>query len=327
VALRGVRGAEPGPLPREAMLHVGSAAVTVHARPLGPGFARLRPDRSLPLRIGDRAVLRDPGRRAVVAGVVVLDVLPPALRRRGAAARRADELAEPDVGSAAGELRRRGVVRAADLAAMGVSRGEIDGVPAARADGWLVAPSRAREAVSALAAAVHDHDAADPLDPGIPIEAARRAADLPVPGLVAAVLGTVSEAGAPVLRDGRVRLARAHGLPERVRAALDAVRSDLAANPFRAPEAARLAELGLGTREVAALVRAGELLAIADGVVLLPDAPDRAADVLRGVGPAFTLSEARQALCTTRRVAVPLLEHLARTGRTVRADELTHRLR
>jgi selenocysteine-specific elongation factor len=85
--------------------------------------------------------------------------------------------------------------------------------------------------------------------------------------------------------------------------------------------------LGLGTRELAALVRAGELIAIADGVVLLPDAPDRAVELLRGLGPAFTLSEARQALGTTRRVAVPLLEHLARTGRTVRADDRTHRLR
>lgn len=138
VALRGVRGAELEPLPREVMLHVGSAAVTVHVRPLGAGFARLRPERPLPLRIGDRAVLRDPGRRAVVAGVVVLDVLPPALRRRGAAARRAVELAEPGVGTASGELGRRGAVRAVDLEAMGVPRAETDAVaPAVRADGWL----------------------------------------------------------------------------------------------------------------------------------------------------------------------------------------------
>jgi selenocysteine-specific elongation factor len=327
VALRGVRGAEPGQLPREVMLHVGSAAVAVHVRPLGSGFARLRPERPLPMRIWDKAVLRDPGRRAVVAGVVVLDVLPPALRRRGAAARRAVELAEPDVGTAAGELRRRGLVRAADLVAMGVAGAEIDEVSAVRAEGWLVAPSRAREAASALAAAVEDHDIAEPLDPGLPIEAARRAADLPAPGLVTAVLATVSGAGTPQLRDGRVRLGRTPGLPERVRAALEVVRADLAANPFRAPDSRRLTELGLGKRELAALVRAGELLAIADGVVLLPDAPDRAVDLLRGVGPTFTLSQARQALGTTRRVAVPLLEHLARTGRTIRTDDVTHRLR
>jgi selenocysteine-specific elongation factor len=108
---------------------------------------------------------------------------------------------------------------------------------------------------------------------------------------------------------------------------MEKLRADLVTHPFRAPDAERLAELGLGPRELAALVRAGELIAVAEGVVLLPEAPDRAVDLLRRVGPEFTLSEARQALGTTRRVAVPLLEHLARTGRTVRADELTHRLR
>jgi selenocysteine-specific elongation factor len=108
---------------------------------------------------------------------------------------------------------------------------------------------------------------------------------------------------------------------------MEELRADLTAHPFRAPEADRLAALGLGPRELAALVRAGELIAIADGVVLPPDAADRAVDVLRGVGPAFTLSEARQALGTTRRVVVPLLEHLGRTGRTVRVDDRTHRLR
>jgi selenocysteine-specific elongation factor len=331
VALRGVRGAEPGPLPREVMLHVGSAAIAVHVRPLGPGFVRLRPERPLPLRIGDRAVLRDPGRRAVVAGVTVLDVRPPALRRRGAAARRAVELAEPGVGTAAGELRRRGMARAADLVAMGVPRAEVDALaPAVRAEGWLVSPARAAEAVSAVADGVRAHDAAEPLDPGLMVEAARRAANLPTPGLVAAVLAAVppgERASAPELREGRVHLGRERGLPERVYAALEALREDLTADPFRAPEADRLTELGLGTRELAALVRAGELIAIADGVVLLPDAPDRAVELLRGLGPTFTLSEARKALGTTRRVAVPLLEHLARTGRTVRADELTHRLR
>ncbi|WP_343943848.1 SelB C-terminal domain-containing protein, partial [Pseudonocardia zijingensis] len=92
-------------------------------------------------------------------------------------------------------------------------------------------------------------------------------------------------------------------------------------------EAARLAEPALGARELAARVRAGELVAVADGVVLLPDAPERAVELLRGAGDSFTLSEARQVLGTTRRVAVPLLEHLARTGRTVRVDDRAHRLR
>ena len=52
-----------------------------------------------------------------------------------------------------------------------------------------------------------------------------------------------------------------------------------------------------------------------------PDAPRRALEVLAGLPQPFTLSEARRALNTTRRVAVPLLELLDRTGRTRRLPD------
>ena len=61
-------------------------------------------------------------------------------------------------------------------------------------------------------------------------------------------------------------------------------------------------------------------------MVLLPGADDRAVEVLATLGPEFTLSAARQALGTRRRVAVPLLELLARTGRTERTADGGHRL-
>jgi selenocysteine-specific elongation factor len=57
---------------------------------------------------------------------------------------------------------------------------------------------------------------------------------------------------------------------------------------------------------------------IADGIVLPPASVERAGEVLRGIPQPFTLSAARQALDTTRRVAVPLLELLDRRGVTVR---------
>jgi selenocysteine-specific elongation factor len=194
----------------------------------------------------------------------------------------------------------------------------------------LVDPARALALAVDLAAAVAAHDAADPLDPGLPTEAARRAVGLPEARLVDPVLRHAEQAGRPsglVLRDGRVTRSAAAGLPAAVRAALDAVAADLARAPFAAPEAQRLAELGLGPRQVASLVKAGELLRLADGVVLLPGADARAVEVLAGLGPEFTLSAAREALGTSRRVAVPLLEHLARTGRTVRTEDGGHRLR
>ncbi|MCW2679247.1 MAG: translation elongation factor, partial [Frankiales bacterium] len=50
------------------------------------------------------------------------------------------------------------------------------------------------------------------------------------------------------------------------------------------------------------------------------DGPARAMRVLAALPQPFTLSAARQALGTTRRVAVPLLEHLDGRGWTRRLD-------
>jgi selenocysteine-specific elongation factor len=216
---------------------------------------------------------------------------------------------------------------------MGVPPADLDalahaGTPAAA--GWLLDPDRALALSARLAGAVAAHDATDPLDPGLPTEAARRVAELPEPRLVEAVLRFGGERDGPAaglaLRNGRVVRSAAAGLPAPVRAAMDALRADLGRDPFAAPEAARLAELGLGARQLASLVKARELLRIADGVVLLPGADDRAVELLAGLGEEFTLSAARQALGTSRRVAVPLLEHLARTGRTARTPDGNHRL-
>ncbi|MDA0646754.1 SelB C-terminal domain-containing protein, partial [Nonomuraea ferruginea] len=89
--------------------------------------------------------------------------------------------------------------------------------------------------------------------------------------------------------------------------------------------AGRLAELGLGPKELAAAVRAGSLLRVGEGIVLLPGADGRAAEVLSRLPQPFTVSQARRALGTTRRVAVPLLEHLDRAGLTERLDEVRRR--
>ena len=136
----------------------------------------------------------------------------------------------------------------------------------------------------------------------MPAEALRRRLDLPSLELV------------PALVD---RLGRAtEALPEAVERGLRVVRRQLADAPFRAPEADQLQALGLGRRELAAAVRAGRLVQLADGVVLGPNVLDAAVEVLAQLPGSFTVSEARRALDTTRRVAVPLLEELDRTGRT-----------
>ncbi|MFB9570146.1 SelB C-terminal domain-containing protein, partial [Saccharopolyspora hordei] len=61
-------------------------------------------------------------------------------------------------------------------------------------------------------------------------------------------------------------------------------------------------------------------------LVLLPGAEQAALDRLATLPEPFTLSQARRALGTSRRVAVPLLELLAREGRTERLADGTHRV-
>jgi selenocysteine-specific elongation factor len=106
----------------------------------------------------------------------------------------------------------------------------------------------------------------------------------------------------------------------RAEAAVGELEARLRAEPFHAPEADDLSALQLGARELAAAERAGRVLRLRDGVVLLPTAPALAMRELARLDQPFTTSQARQALGTTRRVAIPLLEHLDSRGWTRRLD-------
>ncbi|WP_369133547.1 selenocysteine-specific translation elongation factor [Modestobacter sp. I12A-02662] len=305
-------------LPAELVVHVGSATVAARVRPLGGAALRLRLAAPLPLRVADRLLLRDPGARRV-HGADVRDVDPPELRRRGAARTRGRELAEqpPGEAGARAELARRRFVRRADWVAMGWPV-PVD-VPAVGP--WLVAPGVLTEVARRVPGVVAAHRAAHPLEPGPPAEVVRRELDLPGPELLAVVVRPPL-----ALRDGRV-VAAAAGLPPAVQRAVDGIRTRLADAPFAAPAAGDLVAAGLGARELAAAVREEQLVRIADGVYLAPGVAEEARRRLAGLPQPFTLSQARQAWETSRRVAVPLAEWLDARGVTVRLPDNTRRLR
>jgi selenocysteine-specific elongation factor len=319
-------------LPPEITLHIGSARTQARIRPLGtPAVTRLMLRDPLPLHVGDRVLLRDPGSAALmILGATVLDVDPPALARRGAATAAGRELASwPDPPSAADLLRRHGLLRAAALAAMGVPAGMVP-----VAGDWLADPDRWAALRRRLAEVVAAHAKRDPLAIGMPPEAARAALGLPDRALVEALAhgqipledGYLRPAGPPADRDP-VTGDRAASLPPRIAAAVRAVLADLADAPFLAPDAGRLRELGLDPRAIAAAARAGLLLRVAEQVVLAPGAQVQATQILAGLPQPFTTAEARQALGTTRRVAIPLLEYLDRSGITQRLPDDRRRLR
>lgn len=367
-----LHGCVAADLPGELTVHIGSGSWTARVRPLGEQFVRLRTPEPLPLQAGDRFILRDPGRRAVLAGATVLDVDPPELQRRGAAARRAGALAEvasSDVldpatssagaGSSGGqgslgsqsslgpqsslgsegsqrsqsplgptrvdvarEVERRGAMRPRDLAVLGVRPQDLlADVPGVRHVGeWLVAESAWQQWRSELLMAVDRRIQDVPMDPWLRLEEARRIAGMPD---VATVTPVARDAGLEV---GQGKVSRPGVRPSlgAAEAGLQALEQQLAANPFAAPERGQLDLWGLGARELAAAEAAGRLVRLVDDIVLLPRGPALAMRELSALEQPFTTSAARQALGTTRRVVIPLLEHLDARGWTRRVDP-THR--
>lgn len=320
-------GAPSADLPGQLLVNLGAEQVTGAPRPLGPDTVRLRLSQPLPLRLGDRLLLRDPGRHLVLGSAVVLDASPQPLRRRGDARRRGLLLqAVADRPDAVSELRRRGLATPASLRAAGFARHEVDQLLALRCGAWLLDPAHASELGKRLRRSVTAHLRANPLEPGLPLERARQELGLPDVRLVQTVVrdGATAEAGsALVVVDGRVTLAvgDAHRLPDDVAAAVEALRTDLVESPFVAPDAARLAALRLDRRSLAAAVRTGHLARVADGVYLLPDWLERARETLGALAEPFSVSDARTALGTSRRVAVPLLERLDAEGVTRRLPD------
>jgi selenocysteine-specific elongation factor len=346
-------------LPRTVTLHVGAARTPARVRPLGGLIARLTLRESLPLHVGDRVLLRDPGASRAplrgtpaprpagpvpgpplpgpplsglpvpgehwpsIVGAVVLDVAPPPLRRRGAGASAAAELGSwPDPPTAAELLRRHGLLRASVLLAMGVSEH-----PEPVSGEWLADPGHWADLAGRLGEAVTAHVAREPLAPGLPLEAARAALSLPDRRLVDVLVRPPLR-----VREGMVQVSTPAegtdppGLPPTVAAAVQVLLADLATAPFASPDADRLRHLGLDLRAIAAAERAGLLLRVSDQIVLAPGADAVAGRVLADLPQPFTAAEARQALKTTRRVAIPLLEFLDRAGVTLRLPDDRRRL-
>ncbi len=314
---------EAGQLARTVTLHIGSARVIARVRPLSQGLARLSLADPLPLHVGDRILLRDPGSRRnesfpAVAGGVVLDVAPPPLTRRGAAAAAARMLATwPDQPAAAHLLARHGIMRASTLLAMGIADH-----PQPVTGEWLADPERWRACSHHLGEVLASHAAAEPLAAGMPIDAARAALDLPDRRLVLALAKPPFRVSCGALHIATPAGTEAGpGLPEPVLAAVRVLRADLQTAPFLSPDADRLRKLGLDARSIAAAVRAGELMRISDQVVLAPGADKAATAMLAKLDQPFTAAQARQALETTRRTAIPLLEYLDAAGVTERLPD------
>ena len=312
-------------------LHVGSAAVPVRVRPLG---ADARPahaaPRRCPLRTGDRVLLRDPGRagrrrrrrwcstptRRRCAGGAPRRAARPTLRGRRPAGPTCVDRGTPS--------RRRPADRPAPRSACRPAP-TVRGGPWRR--DWLVAPAHAWQAGRPRSpTAVDAHAPTHPLEPPAcrsrPPGGRRRCPTAAGRGARPRRRARASPAGRLRRPGAAPRLGPAEAAVARAGAA------GCARHPFAraggdraralAPRAARAGRRRAGRTAAAAGRRR------------------RAAARRRrrwrcGCWPRlpqpFTLSEARQALGTTRRVAVPLLEHLDRRGWTRAAGRVLREVR
>jgi selenocysteine-specific elongation factor len=254
----------------------------------------------------------------VLGGVGVLDPDPPQLLRRGDSAQRRVVLAAmSSEGDVLTKVASRGAVDADDLRRIGLLG--PDAAPPSEVrelNGWWVhLPTY--DAWRRQLRSLVEHDAQrDQLTPGVSQGAVRDALG---PAAAHFIDQLVADAGLQQ-HNGYVRLPQARTDLGRAEAGVAKLEARLLATPFLAPKADELAALGLGSRELAAAERVRRVLRLQGGVVLLPSAPTLAVQALAQLPQPFTTSQARQALSTSRRVAIPLLEYLDGRGWTRRID-------
>ena len=315
-------------------LHAGAAERDARIRlydvkqvPGGGAFLRITLSEPLVLDVGDRFVLRESGRRRTIAGGVVLDTAPP--RRAGPsptprleARARASRTELPAL-----LVAERRAVRIDDVRSItGLAPEDVDG--ASRLGGWWVARGTfdgIGEAITARLAAFH---AEEPAAAGRDVATVRRslAEAFAASGaprdleLADAAIDRFETEGTLVREGAAVRLAshRAGGGDE-IAALVDVVRS---AEPTP-PTIAALRASGVTAGVLDAAVRSGALVRISPELVLSRELVERAGAIVREAGSdGITVSALRERLGTSRKYAVPLAEHLDRTGVTRRSGDL-----
>ncbi|MFN2475145.1 MAG: selenocysteine-specific translation elongation factor [Chthoniobacterales bacterium] len=124
------------------------------------------------------------------------------------------------------------------------------------------------------------------------------------------------------VRNAIKRAAHQPSLPPQLHAAGERIRTLLAQHPLEPPSRAELAPNAAAQQALRFLCESGEVVAVSEDVLLAATAFAQAKSAivqhLRRNPAGATLSELRQAVGSTRRVMVPLLERLDRDGLTIR---------
>ena len=290
-------------------IHLGSAVEQVEIVGLDNDIAVLKLARSLPMAVGDRFILRDTGRKLVVAGGRILDPSP----NRTSLALNSSRTIHPDADVneiATRLLEIRGLESASRLARQ-TAGGQADGVPT---DDWVASHVNARRLTDEARHLVERSHGENPLRPGLPM--ATLAGHLDIPQEIAEVLvdrsPELTRIGPDVSISGRqIEVSQEDEAKwKRARSALDA--------ELTVPV---IEELDIDPELLHLKIRTGELVRVSEDLVFLPSQIDQLVEVVRSLPDGFTVADFRDAAGLSRKYAVPILEWTDREGVTVRRGD------
>jgi selenocysteine-specific elongation factor len=338
-------------------VHYGSGNVPAHVA-LGSGkqlpvggreVAQLRLEAPVYLYAGDHLTVRDWSEQQTLAGAVVID--PDATRRafrhpdrqqwlervarsidtpsafvaaytardtvvRHTRAFVKSHFSRQDIAGAIEQLTRQGTVVALSTVARGA---KVEGDLLVDAATWAAALLRAAQLVD-------DVHREHPERQGLSLTDLRNSItnEFPVNQVFDSLIAAMCEHGFARSGSSIQRASHRAQLPDPLRAAGETLRQALAARPLEPPSRKELTPDAASQRALKFLIESGEVLEITNELVLSTEAVAEATAQVKAFvvqhGPA-TVSELRQALGSSRRVVVPLLEYFDRTFVTVRRGD------
>ena len=325
-------------------LHCGTASHEARVylagqRELLPGAAAIAEFRArTPVCVfaGDRFLVRDWSRRHTLAGGLVLE--PHARARawrhpawRHALQQRADHPEDAGIWVAGllerdGWLNRAGLLEASHFSADTIAAA-VEALPLTKACGtWLLSSGRWRQLLETAGAAVAKYHEQHPADPGLKLQTLRNILEPQLPDAVLAEHVISGLCGAGFVREQdhlRAATFRPETSPAQ-RAAMDAIRQALAADPLSPPGLGTIAATPAEREALQLLVAAGEVTRLNAETALLTTAVrelrQRIILHLRRFGR-DTVAGLRDAVGSSRRILVPFCELLDRENVTRRSGD------
>ena len=337
-----------------AHLHIGTSQVEarivlLEADRLAPGSAALVQvvtDRPLPVRFGDRFVLRDAGAERTIGGGRVIDPRAPQRKRRTPERRQLLAALRLDDPIDALEKLLSLPPGLVDITAFAIDRGlaaaetdaliELLGPVVAEAEGcrMIAAETVVAELSAAVAEVLGAYHAAHPELPGMPPDALRlKLQPRQAKPAFAAVLAFLTARQAIVMQAGSVRLpSHSSSLGAADQKLWERIARLIAENRFRPPQVREMAEsLGQPIANVRRLcktmARIGTLVEIATDRFFYKTALSELGTVAAEIAAAsatktFTAAEFKDRVGCGRNVGIQLLEHFDRRGLTARRGDV-----